>query len=536
MVVAFLHLTVGCTYYKIDNLTTNSETMSSEIDKFNKMGHYAIIHADDQLWHLEGLIINEDAQKLTGTVSPISSEHQYAKPRKKHSNRYKRNKQKPMNEIHFHLVSGFDSPMTGESVEIPFSQIKSISLNKGDGGTEFASILLGTVGVIVGVFLIILATKSSCPFVYVHNGEYYKFTGELYPGIITPNMQTDDYLPIPTNGASNELLIKVSNELKEIQHTDLLELLVVEHDPSQVVLLDQEGTPITFSELNDPVAAINNNQESELSVVTNKDDISFGFNTTTDQLENTRSLVLSFNNNDRAQNGNLFLRIKNSLWLDYAFGRFNAQFGEYYDTFQKNQQKSSKETSEKWALEQHIPLSVYVKSTNGWELIDRLNTVGPLAYRDIAVPLKNLPTSESNVEIKLETGFMFWELDYAGIDFSEHDKLEVTKAEMIHAEEHDGTIVTKQLQATDDVYLTQPNIGDEVYIRFDLPPIEDGRKQSLFLKNRGFYNYIRDYKGKPNFQKLKLFKEPGSFTEFSKLEYESLMNYADNDDLIVYHE
>lgn len=57
-------------------------------------------------------------------------------------------------------------------------------------------------------------------------------------------------------------------------------------------------------------------------------------------------------------------------------------------------------------------------------------------------------------------------------------------------------------------------------------------KRTCFLKNRGYYNYIRNYEGEPDFQKLKLFRAAGAFTDFSKYEYEALMDYESQFDLV----
>lgn len=530
--LAFLHLTIGCSYYKVQDITTTEETMAKEIDDFNKMGRYAVMHSGEHTWHLENLVVNEDKQELTGTVQVLSTEHQYSIPRKKSGNRYKK-ENRPMDEIHFNLHTTFQIPEIGQKMSIPFSQINSISLNKRDGGTEFAYIMLGTVGVLAGIFLIILATKSSCPFVYVKNGEVFDFAGELYPGMITPQIQKDDYLPLYTDNQTEFVKIKITNELKEIQYTDLVQLLVAEHPNNVEVLLDNKGNPFTFSDIKEPIEAINDNFQSELAASRFKDGISHTFNNHTDDITSVRSINFEFKNSIDAQTGKLYLRIKNSFWLDYAFGKFNSQFGDYYNTFQKNQQNASNEKSQKWINEQHIPLSIYLYTSEGWQLIDKINAVGPLAFRNIVVPIPKLPSKEKPIQIKLETGFMFWEVDYVGIDFSENLKLRFNTIEATEAVDEHNTNVRKLIAKADEVYLVQPNIGNEVNITFPRLPVTEGYSQSLFLKNRGYYNYIRDYKGKPDFQKLKLFKAAGSFTEFSKLEYEAMIHFSDRDDLAL---
>jgi len=244
-----------------------------------------------------------------------------------------------------------------------------------------------------------------------------------------------------------------------------------------------------------------------------------------------RNIELNFNRPPQTKKAKLVLTVKNSMWLDYVFGKFNEQFGTYYAQFQKNQQGSSKEKSTKWMNEQNIPLSVYLKTTTGWELMDKINTVGPLASRDIAIPIDISKTFGEEVVIKLETGFMFWEVDYAGIDFTEDVALDIKYINPTTAIDGNNKDVTKLLLAEDKNYFVQPNIGDEVLVNFKTTESKPGVNKTFFLKNRGYYNYIRNYDNDPNFQKLKLFKEAGAFTDFSMYEYEALINYENQFDL-----
>ena len=46
--------------------------------------------------------------------------------------------------------------------------------------------------------------------------------------------------------------------------------------------------------------------------------------------------------------------------------------------------------------------------------------------------------------------------------------------------------------------------------------IETQNTTTLFLHTRGYYEYIRDYNGKPNVSELKKFRLPGTFSHFAK--------------------
>ncbi len=524
MTATLLNLTVGCSYYKVKPVTTTPETMGNQIDDFNKMGRYAIIHSGNESLHLRNVIVNIDGQTIKGIIEPISLMHQYKRPRKKSANRYKKFEQQPLDEVHFNLKSSITYEM-GEEVIIPFADISAISLNKADGGTSIGYVLLGTIGVIGVLALIVALTKSSCPFVYIKNGEEYNFIGDLYPGVITSNLQRNDYLPLPNFTPENDnYVLKITNELKEIQHTDMIELIVVNHEKDSEVLIDKNGVSHVFSDIQSPTKVLLDNNSIQLEPAVEKDGIHYKFDTNVESSEYTRHIVLEFDNPTNAKHGKIYLTAKNSMWLDYVYGKFNEQFGNYFNKFQKDMQEDPAEKSLAWASNQSIPLSVYIQSANGWELIEEINVVGPLAQRDIVIPVDLERLNSSKVNIKLETGFMFWEVDYVGIDYTKDSPLEISYLKATSAIDENGRNVAKLLNVVDHNYLTQSEFGNEVVVTFKSGSYDSEFEQSLFLKNRGYYNYIRDYYGTPDFDLLKSFETDGSFTKFSVEKYWELIN------------
>ncbi len=527
---AFLNLIISCSYYNVRSVTTSSETMSSQIDEFNKTQKYAVMHSGPNTWHLNNLVLNEDNKTISGMVQALDPNHIPVKPRE--LKRVHRNSsiETPLNEVHFYISTN-NIPDFGSQITIPFSEINSISVNDKNSGRSIANAFLGTIGVIAVIFIIYFATKSSCPFIYVKNGEEYVFTGELYPGIITANQQRDDYLLLPNlTKVNNEYSIKITNELKEIQYTDFVQLLEINHPNNVKVLLDKNGDLHTFSNIISPNNVLVDNLIIDNNPTLIKDNNSYLFNSEIINSSSIRNIELEFNKPQHTENAKLFLTVKNSMWLDYVFGKFNQQFGTYYSQFQKDQQTVSIEKSTKWINEQNIPLSIYLKTASGWELVDRINTVGPMASRDIAVPIDLSNIVGEEVVIKLETGFMFWEVDYAGIDFTENLALDVKYINPYEALDGNNN-VTNLLLTSDQNYFVQPNIGDEVVVNFKINESSLDLNRTFFLKNRGYYNYVRNYEGNADFQKLKLFKTPGAFTDFSKYEYEALMDYEDQFDL-----
>lgn len=530
LALAVLNLSISCSYFSVRDLPSTEEIIVNEVNNFNASEKYVIVHSNDSVWHLKDMILNDDEQTISGTIEPVSEAHIYKKERdEKRVHRYKRNIHDPLNEIHFYLKTS-SSYQLNQNVSVPLKDIEKISYNDRNTGRTIANMFVGAVGITFATILIIAALKSSCPFVYIKNGQEYQFTGELYPGIITPTLQTNDYLSLPNFYQENGYYtIKVANHLKEIQYTDQLQLLLASHPKNVEVLIDSQGNFQTFSNIFPPTKIINGSQNNTLDLALKKDNNFYSFNSPQSTPNSTRYIEFEFDKPKQAPTAKLYLTAKNSMWLDYVFGKFNAQFGSYYNTFQKNQQKVKKETLNKWTNGQHIPLSVYVKTGNGWELIERLKTVGPLAMRDLVVPIDLSSIKEDTIQIRLETGFMFWEVDYVGMDFSNNLDLNVAQINPVSAIDKNGNDVTHLLTFPDQKYFVQPEIGDEVIVHFPSVVSTDSlTASSVFLKNRGYYNYIRDYDGLPDVERLKKFKEDNSFTVFAEKAYLDFINFSLN--------
>jgi len=525
LALALLNLTVGCSYYNVKKVRTTPETMPEHIQSFNQQNKYIILHDKGQTWHLTDITISEDDLTLTGTVNVVDSGHIHNElDTNKSSYRYKKAKSFPLNEVHFFMSKSLDLNV-GENIIIPFNDIEKITINNRDSAREVMSWIGGTIGIAL-VLAVVVVAIASCPFIYVKDGNTYQFAGELYPGIITPNLQKDDFIKLPfVDISDNEYTIQITNELKEIQNTDLAKLIVIDHNKNLQVLLDKNGIPHTFNNILKPINVIVDDDLENSEPALEKDYNYYGFNSISNDLDLTRNIQVDFENPENLNCGKIILTVKNSIWLDYAYGKFNAQFGSYFNKFQSQIQDEPAEKSLEWTNNQHVPLSVYIMKNNNWTLLDKVSTVGALAYRDIVIPFDIDGIESDNIKIKLETGFMFWDLDYIGIDYSENEIVEISYVNPFEAIDENGNDVTSLLSDADQKYLIQPEIGNKVDVTYKLDGINNNNlSRSVFLMNRGYYNYIRDYKGRPDIKLLKSFKEKESFTNFSIQKYDEIID------------
>ncbi|MBF9236576.1 hypothetical protein I2I05_04125 [Hymenobacter sp. BT683] len=483
-----------------------------------------VLHEGDSVWELRNPKLNGEV--LEGTKAALSEQiipFQQAPPKGK-SPRFKNPQARVvLNIVHVYITEA--QAGVADQVRIPFTAIKQIDLIQTDTGKTTASYVLGGLGVtvaVMGILIVVVAlTKSSCPFVYAYDGHEYRFVGEAYSGAIFAPAERNDYLPLPAiRPENNAYRLKISNELKERQYTNLAELWVVQHPATTQVLLDQRGRVQTLLAPQPPTLArslAGHDCTAQLQA-TDRNAVLFNDDTP----GSTRNeVVMSFAKPAGARQGKLVLHAQNSLWLDYLYGAFIEKFGAYYNTWAAQQRTQPAAINQKWGLDQGIPLKVYVETNEGWQLIETIPTVGPLASRDLVVPLPLAATASGEVRVKLECGFMFWEVDYAALDYSPNAEVQLDNCRLTSATTERGTDARAALMADDADYLKQLRPGTAVSLTYEttLPAPDAQSRRTTFLRTKGYYEHIRDFQGLPNLPELYAFKKPGRFIEFSKEQY-----------------
>lgn len=512
----------GCTYYnvkRIDDIQKDKEKLVTELMKPDK---YLILHTYKNAYYIRLVEFNIEDESMMVKVFPLPSN----RGNYKISSTESTSKQQPglapaHHEIHFY--SNLSIATVGEHLKLPFSNIYRVEVYEKNVGKSAASAIFTGLGITAGALVIIaaivIATKSSCPFVYTKDSTGYIFSGEIYPGAIYKALERDDFLKLSALSATDDQFqIKLSNELMERQYTDLCRLIEVHHSADVEVYLDKAGNVHTISEIQNPASARTGEGEDVISHINCRDDDYYYFNETSGTA-GKNELYLNFSRPQNALNAKLILHGKNTYWLDYTFGKFYSNFGTYYEKHASLQDAGEAETNIQWAIDQGIRLGVWIKKQKRWQLVDHLEVAGPLANRTMLVPIDLTGVSGPNVEIKLTSGFMFWEFDQIGIDYSKNQEVSIHYLEAFKAIDQDGSDVKNALIKTDGQYLEQPGPGLETNISFRPAVNTENKQSSIFLHSRGYYEYIRDYTHFPDIIALTKFKKAGAFSEFSRDNY-----------------
>jgi len=518
LILALININLSCSYY---NYRVEKDPSIEKLDKLKESPKYLIIHQSDLAFHLSDVKVDQVNQTMSGMLQVLPPEHlKYlvTKKRPGASNRYQKTSTGKVvgtphvvNEVHIYVDNL--SLAQNQQLVIPFSNIKRIEIYDRDIGATIMAVL-GTylaVGLIVGI--IVMLTKSSCPFVFVDKGEEYAFAGEIYSGAIFKSIERDDYLLLPRT-STEAIDLNVANMLKEEQYVNQLRMLEVSHPEGKTVLPAQDGsvhligTPVTLTHAE-------SGYENITMLLKKQDSIDFTFNSE-NQKDYFNDVVLTFPREAHTREGHLVLHTKNSLWGDYVFGEFTKLFGTSYNSWIDKQNKRTEPVMKSWKEEQGLAMQVYLETKEGWKLVDNLDLVGPLAYRDLVVPIDLSDHTGDEVKIKLRTGFMMWDLDYAGMDYTADAGMEVRYISPAKATTHDGLDVLSHIQQNDADYLVQKNVGDYANILFPKSKKLSGVDYDYILHSRGYYNHVREYTGDPQRLELLTFKSHGRFSRFSK--------------------
>jgi len=526
VLLAFLNLTVGCNYYRVRTHKKEAGTTAPKLEQLKEQRKFFIVHFGDQAWWLQNLVLNENKTEIHGTIEKLpSNRDKYLETNPEKVQRYKSKEKALLQEVH--IYTSEYAEVEGSGVIIPISSVERIEVYDQAHGATIASAVFGTLGVLAGVGVIILIlvvlTKDSCPFIYTFNGEHFVFTGEVFSGAIQPSLERNDFLRLPDlQPKEGEYLLRVTNEVREIQHINLMELKVIDHPDNIEVLIDKYGQVQTIAEPQPPITAETFSGVNITSLVSAKDSYSYYFDDAAQTDSSLDGIILTFEKPAEATEAKLIVKAKNSFWLENVVNNFHEMFGRRYDAFSKREEKRKPAEMRALMLSQSLPLSVYLEKGDEWKFQDYYEIAGPMAMKDDVLTINLEDFDSETINIRLESGFLFWELDYVAMDFTGNIPFEVTTLSVSEAIDENGADVSNAIRHDDRLYYVQPEIGNEAILSFPVPEFAD-ENRTVILHSKGYYKILKDLEGRANWKKLKNFKQPGRMPQFSKELYEEMM-------------
>ncbi len=513
-------LLLGCArFYKPVQATVDTPASAGQVIQRN-LGKYLILHQGKYTYAMTEVRIDtasQHVQTTLRTVHPVHRQYLQAEPRQ-----YSYETDSVLNEVHIYSLDTVRL-QGSQAYLLPFSKIGKIELIEKDRKRTSRQVTLITaisLGVIITVLVIGASTFSIpvsfgfCPLVSTMDSGQAVLQGDLFAGAMSQSLQREDYLPLAVKPFDQELIVLLQNDLRESDYIDMADLLVVEHPTQVQAAIGDDGTVFTLAALIPPEEAILNNARNVLSQVTGSDQAYCHF----DDLSRSSSVnevVLTFPGPGQAKNGRLVLDVKNSCWLEYLFNAYVSQTGDHHDVWDGMVSRRHPGKLIHWMTEQDIPLRISVRQHAGWREVKQLNMVGSTANRRIVIPLELSPGGE-DFQVKLTTGFMFWDLDYAAMDFSPQDNFTTAFVQPDHAVDEAGKSMLSELSHKDGKYLQLAGPEGSATLRYHWDkPMPAGKTYSFFLSASGFYLAQWDYAEKADMEFLKGFNKPGAMSRYS---------------------
>jgi hypothetical protein len=515
-------------FYMAVNPSKGSKGAS--VDSLKNLNRYFILRSGGQAFYLKNMTLSDDRKILTATPDTLAPNHKLhlvnGRNGKQQYKKYNELEIAVLNEVHFYAPTV--QAKVGESFQLPLDQVQKIEVIEKDRKRTTNSYVIGAIGYTLGAFvvaaIIVAATKSSCPFVSAYDGTDFALQGEIYGGAIYPQMARHDYLPLKMAPlADGSLQLKITNELKEKQYTDIAKLLVIKHSPSTRMMVDEAGQLYSVGSPVSAEKAVLSNGRNLLQALQKDGDNAIAYMDDTASSDASNSITLNFPNKKTTDEAKLVLTLKNSYWLDQLYGELAKGFGKYYSTYIKKQAKKPAAELVRWTRDQQIPLTVSIQTDHGWKQLAELSTIGPLANRNTVIPVDLSGINDKQITIRLSSGFQFWEIDYAGLDFTPANAYSVEKLDPVQATDETDKNVLTALQKEDGIYLEQPQIGNSATVVYKPKSLGDASKSYTYiLHTKGYYQHIREFTNKPDVGFLKQFTKPNAFPLYGKLLYKKL--------------
>jgi hypothetical protein len=419
--------------------------------------------------------------------------------------------------IHIYVAPDSAVRVNGDVISVASANIAKMEIDDIDvGRTIFTVAGVASAAFMVVVIIAWLTKEMSCPFVYSETGADIRMEGEIYSGATAVPVERDDYLKLKSLRPVGDIYsIRITNEVKEIQNTNLAELLVFDHPRDVEVLVDKYGAAHSLGDIRQPATAYNAYGKSILNELSGCDNERYFSEIRNDNLL-LDTISLSFDRPPNCSEAKLVISAKNTMWLDYMFGRLSDMFGNRYDEWVRIRNKRSREYLQQWSLDQGIPLAVYIETSSGLEFVDYYNVPGPARDKKDILEIDLSGVTGDRVNVKLVSGVMFWDFDYAGMDFSGDVKMNRTTVSVDNAADETGKEIASLLLHDDNMYLVQPDINNEARLNFKVPLQAPGTERSVFLHSKGNYQPVRDAGGKPDMDLLVSMRRPGMFIRFTK--------------------
>jgi hypothetical protein len=393
--------------------------------------------------------------------------------------------------------------------------------------TTFA-VLGGSILVLGVVAAVAIASKESCPFLYSWNGREYVFDGEPYGGATMRSLERTDWSELEhLRAVDGRYRLMLTNEVDETQHTNLLELLVVDHARGTRLVMDPNGTPHAFAS-SSPLRSARDGHGVDLTRWLRDDDrmlwnSNLDRHAAADSLPDTREhLTLRFDRPPGVDTVFLVTRAGTGQWGSHMIrsmlGLRGDRVGEFYAAI--DNVPAYRDQLLAWNLREELyELGVELHAGDDWRKVAMIPGGGPFVLESRAIPIPLHEVRGSSLELRIHPPIGFWSLNSFHLAWGE-TALNAWPLAARSATDAQGASVLDLVRSDDDLYLDFPTTNERAVLEFDAPPPMPGRSRTVFARTRGWYQIHLHRTGEPDLAAIeRLTNEPGHAVRMALREF-----------------
>lgn len=531
----------GCFRHFYSTNTVN-QIDSASLVKLIDAQKYFILHdlSHNRLYALNNVKLSNES--LVAEKAFLAPEHElYEHPAKSDRNAFPaKNQDIVLYEVHLYSQNAGNDSL---HVNIPlrdFGRIDVYELDKKSTNKSKVGSIVGVSLTTVGVIAVIIGSteannavnstnnlKESCsPQVFITNQDHAELQGTLYSGAIAASLKRSDYLPLAiAENSGDKIRMTIMGKDEEDIMLNSVQLMQVTHGENNHVLIDRKGSVLVYSNPVRPVQASIGKGQDMRSEVMARDGKYYSFTNYTGE-GHSSDILLNFSKPRQSSSGKLIINAKNSAWSYYLFNQFKSLYGNYYPDLIRKKDKADPAQVLQCELDQFLPMLVSVKYKGEWKFIDYFPTAGISNSRDLIMNMDLEEFKDSNnIQLRLQTTYMFWDLDYVSMDFSTNNncRTEFIPASMVSLVNRNNESIDPELPGQ------HSNIFVKGPLRLDLefnihPSSESGMMNSYFLAGNGYYHDNSRFEGEARLAELSRFSGKGAFDKYSREKFEFLLN------------
>lgn len=368
------------------------------------------------------------------------------------------------------------------------------------------------------------STATSCPLVYSWDGTQFVLDAEPYGGATIQALERTDVTELEhltSSGGRYRLLM--TNEMEETQHTNRLELMVVDHAPGMVVAPDHDGMLHAFQTVHRLVDARDQTGRDLRPWLAEKDHATWhpdlGRASQGLPLADTRDhITITFDRPPGTRNAYLLADAATSPWgarmIRPMLEMRGVSLGLFYAAINTNE--GARRKLHEWnEREELFYLGVEVEEDGRWVRQGHLIGGGPVVSESRVIPLDLSRVTGDQVRIRVHPPIGFWMFNAFRLAAAEVP-VRPTIVAPLGGQDGAGKDVRASLIKEDKAYLTF--VGDDAHAIVDFPcptPVE-GTARTVFARTRGWYEIHVRASGFPDLAEIdRVTNQPGYPVEFS---------------------